>query len=275
MELTLESKIKLNNDVRIPVLGLGVYQAPPGRSTQSAVTYALKTGYRLIDTARLYGNERDVGKAVKQSGTSRHDVFVTTKLWNDDHGYDSTLRAFQRSLDELGMDYLDLYLIHWPVPGLRKETWKAMTKLLKAGKVQAIGVSNYAVGHLEEMLEFSDVVPSVNQVEFHPFLYQENLLRFCRVPGIQVEAYSPLTRGRKLNHPTVVSVARRYAKTTAQIMIRWGLQHGLVVIPKSVKEDRILENSQVFDFEIATKDMDNLDSLSENLHMDWDPTDMP
>jgi len=275
MELDFGSRIKLNNGVRIPVLGLGVYLSPPGRVTQHSVDYALKSGYRLVDTAHFYRNERDVGKAVKQSGISREDVFITTKLWNDDHGYDSALHAFRRSLDELGMDYIDLYLIHWPVAGLRNESWKALTKLLKDKKTRAIGVSNYTIQHLKELLELSDIVPAINQVEFHPFLYQEDLLRFCREHNIQVEAYSPLARGHELRHPTLVAVARRYEKTTAQIMIRWGLQHGLVVIPKSVKEERIIENSKVFDFEISKKNMDLLDSLSEDLHTAWDPTGMP
>jgi methylglyoxal/glyoxal reductase len=259
----------------MPVLGLGVYQAAPGRTTESAVTFALKNAYRLVDTAKLYGNERDVGKAVMKSGIDRKEVFVTTKLWNSDHGYDSTMRAFDKSLSALGLDYIDLYLIHWPVSELRGESWKAMTKLLKDGRVRAIGVSNYMIRHLKELLDSSDIIPAVNQVEFHPFLYQKDLLQFCRDHSIQTEAYSPLTRGSMLTHSTITSIAKKYGKSPAQVMIRWGLQHGLVEIPKSTNESRIIENSQVFDFEISGKDMQPLDSLDRSMHTDWDPAQEP
>jgi diketogulonate reductase-like aldo/keto reductase len=273
--LTLQSKRKLNNGVEIPLLGLGVYQSPPGRITQEVVTFALKVGYRLIDTASLYGNERDVGRAVRESGIQRDEIFVTTKLWNSDHGYESTIRAFQKSLGLLGLDYVDLYLIHWPVPDVRKESWRAMELLQSKGMCRAIGVSNYTIRHLEEVLRKSTVAPAVNQVEFNPFLYQKELLHFCTGEGIQLEAYSPLTRGVRLDHPTISAIAKGYSRTPAQIMIRWSLQRGLVVIPKSIRKDRISENSQVFDFEISADDMNDLDSLSEDLHTDWDPTNEP
>jgi diketogulonate reductase-like aldo/keto reductase len=265
---------KLNSGEEIPVLGLGVFQTPPGKVTREAVKFALKVGYRHIDTASLYGNEEDVGRGVRDSGVPREEVFVTTKLWNSDHGYDSALSACDKSLRRLGLGYIDLYLIHWPVPELRKETWKAFEELQRRGSCRAIGVSNYTVRHLQE-LGSSEVVPAVNQVEFNPFLYQKELLRFCDDRGIQVEAYSPLTRGRKLHHPAVVEVARRHSKSPAQVMIRWGLLHGLVVIPKSTRPERIKENSEVFDFEISSAEMSRLDSLSEDLHTVWDPTDEP
>jgi len=222
-------------------------------------------GYRLIDTAQLYGNEEDVGRALRKSGVSRDDVFITTKVWNSDQGYESTLQACNKSLKSLGLSYLDLYLIHWPVPEVSEETWKAMVRLLREQKTRAIGVSNYDIDDLSQLMQSSDVLPAVDQVEFHPFLYQERLLRFCEKNRIQMEAYSPLTRGMRINHPTIVAVANKYTKTLAQVLIRWSLQHGLVVIPKSVHEERILENSKVFDFELEAEDMEHLNSLNENL----------
>jgi methylglyoxal/glyoxal reductase len=266
MQLTLQSHAILNNGVEIPRLGLGVYQTPLGETTLRAVKYALKIGYRHIDTAWLYGNEGDVGRAVLESGIGREEVFITTKVWNSDQGYLSTLAACERSLQRLGLSYVDLYLIHWPVQGKSKDTWKAMIQLLREGRSRAIGVSNYEIFHLQEILQNFDVVPSINQVEFHPFLYQEELLQFCKNNNIQLEAYSPLSRGERLNHSTVVRLAKRYGKTSAQILIRWSLQHGLVVIPKSIHERRIKENSQVFDFQLEEKDMKLLNSLNEDLH---------
>jgi diketogulonate reductase-like aldo/keto reductase len=273
--LTIKSTRKLNSGVEIPLLGLGVFQTPPGRVTQEAVKFALKVGYRHVDTASLYGNEEDVGRGVRGSGVPREEVFVTTKLWNSDHGYDSALSACERSLRRLGLGYIDLYLIHWPVPELRDETWRALVELQRRGSCRAVGVSNYTIRHLKELLDSSEVVPDVDQVEFNPFLYQEELLQFGESRRIQLEAYSPLTRAKKLRHPVILEVARRYSKSPAQVMIRWGLQHGLVVIPKSTRPERIKENSAVFDFEISSADMSRLDSLSEDLHTVWDPTDEP
>jgi diketogulonate reductase-like aldo/keto reductase len=267
MLLTLESRARLNNGVEIPRLGLGVYQSPPGKTTRRAVKYALEIGYRHIDTAQLYGNEADIGDALRESGIKREQVFITTKVWNSYQGYDSTLQACEQSLRRLRLQYVDLYLIHWPVQGMSLDTWRAMVNLLRSGKARAVGVSNYTIELLQEILQNSDVVvPAVNQVEFHPFLYQKHLLSFCEKNGIQLEAYSPLTRGYKLNDPTILAVAKKYGnKTPAQVLIRWSLQHGLVVIPKSIHEDRIRENSQVFDFQIGPEDMRLLDSLNENL----------
>ena len=274
-KLNIQSTVKLNNDVRMPILGLGVYQSTPGRVTRNAVNFALRVGYRHVDTARIYGNEADVGEALRESRVPRGDLFVTTKLWNSDQGYDSTLRACEASLKRLGLDYLDLYLVHFPVPDVRKESWRAMETLLKKGRCRAIGVSNFTIRHLEELIGESHVIPSVNQVEFHPFLYQKELLEYCQKQGIQVEAYSPLARGERLKHPRLGSLAEKYAKTPAQLMITWGLQHGLVVIPKSTREERIRENSQVFDFDISDDDMSSLDSLNEDLRLNWDPTNVP
>lgn len=273
-ELNLQTRIKLNSDVEIPVLGLGVYQTPPGKTTQSAVRTALGFGYRHFDTARIYGNESDVGQAIRDSGISREEVFITTKLWNQDQGYDSTIRACDASLKRLGLDFLDLYLIHFPVTGMRQDSWRAMKKLLETGKCRAVGVSNYTIRHLEELLENSDLVPAVDQVEFNPFLYQKELLDYCTSKNIQIEAYSPLTRGERLNHPRIARIATELTKSPAQVLIRWGLQHGLVVIPKSAREQRIRENSHVFDFRLSTNDMIELDSLNEDLRTNWDPSNI-
>jgi len=275
MSLTIESRATLNDGHKMPVLGLGVWQAASGKETRNAVATALQVGYRLIDTAKMYANERDVGAAVRQSGIPRDEIFVTTKLWNSDHGYESALRAFERSRRELALDYIDLYLIHWPVPGLRDESWKAFAKLHQEGLARSIGVSNYTIRHLEEMLPSVSVAPSVNQVEFHPFLYQKELLEFCRERKIQLEAYSPLARGRRLTHPVITEIAAGYHRTPAQILIRWSLQHGLVVIPKSVHPDRIRENAAVFDFDLKRDDMDRLDSLDERAHVAWNPDQQP
>ena len=275
MALTLQSRLRLNDGNQMPILGLGVWQVAPGKETRRAVGCALEIGYRLIDTAKLYGNERDVGAAVRESGIPREEIFVTTKLWNDDHGYETTLRAFKRSRQELGLDYVDLYLIHWPVPRIRQESWKAILRLREQGLVRSIGVSNYTIRHLQELLPATPIPPSVNQVEFHPFLYQRELLEFCQSRGIQVEAYSPLARGRRMKDPVTVEMAARYARTPAQVMIRWSIQHGLVVIPKSVRPERIRENATVFDFELTPKDMGRLDALDEGSHVAWNPDNLP
>ena len=275
VDLNIKSTVKLNNGVQMPVLGLGVYQSPPGRVTQDAVKFALKVGYQHVDTARIYGNEADIGEAVRKSRVPREDLFVTTKLWNSEQGYDSALRACEASLKRLGFDHLDLYLIHFPVPEVRKESWRAMKTLLEKEKCRAIGVSNFTIHHLEDLLEEHELTPAVNQVEFHPFLYQKELLEYCQRRGIQVEAYSPLARGERFKHQRITALATKYSKTPAQLMIRWGLQHGLVVIPKSTREERIRENSQVFDFEISAEDMRSLDSLNEDLRLNWDPTSVP
>lgn len=265
MSLSIESTAILNNGVKIPRIGLGVYQILPGKSTVRAVKYALEVGYKHIDTAKIYGNEVDVGNALKENDSKREDIFITTKVWNTDQGYDSTLKACDSSLKRLGLTYVDLYLIHWPVAGKIKGTWKAMTKLLEDGKVNSIGVSNYSINELQETIQDSNVVPAVNQVEFHPFNYSRDLLKFCADNKIQVEAYSPLTRGKKLNDDKVLRISKKYNKSPAQILIRWNLQHDLVVIPKSSHEDRILENSNVYDFRISQEDMDILNKLNENL----------
>ncbi len=275
MPYTLKSTVKLNNGVAMPLLGLGVYLMRPGQETYEAVRAALETGYRLIDTASLYGNEEDVGRAVKDSAVPREEVFITTKLWNGDHGYDSALRAFDASLKRLGLGYVDLYLIHFPVPNLRNESWRALGKILDSGSARAIGVSNYTERHLKELLRHASIVPAVNQVEFSPFLYQRDLLEFCRKHRIQLEAYAPLTAGRRLHDPRISAIAKRHARTNAQVLLRWAIQHRLVVIPKSRHLNRIAENARIFDFELTTEEVSALDSLDEGFRSSWDPTAVP
>jgi diketogulonate reductase-like aldo/keto reductase len=248
-----------------------------GEDTVNAVQYALKAGYRHIDTAKIYGNEQDVGKAIRQSHIPRDHIFITTKLWNSDQGYDSTLKALDKSLDRLGIDSVDLYLMHWPVEGLRLESWKAMEQGLKEGKAKAIGISNFLKPHIEELLQHSTVTPAVNQIELSPYnyLHRKDTIDFCIENNIHVESYSPLTKGRKLRDPKLVKIAEKYGKTPAQILIRWCLEHRFIVIPKSNKEHRIIENANVFDFSISSEDIAFLDRLNENLATGWDPTGAP
>jgi diketogulonate reductase-like aldo/keto reductase len=297
MELTIESKLPLNDGRLIPQLGLGVWQTRAGAACEAAVLAALEAGYRHIDTAAMYGNEQSVGAAIKMSGIPRENIFVTTKLWNSDHG--NPERALDASLRKLKFDYVDLYLIHYPVRE-RRRSWRALEALRAAGKARSIGVSNFTIRHLSELLAETNTVPAVNQVEFHPYLYQRDLLDFCAAKGIVLEAYSPLTKGARLKDPKLVAVAKKYSKagaqplasssrlpladalsrrsetkSTAQILIRWALQHGLAVIPKSANRKRIFENAEVFDFEISSEDMQFLDRFHENLRTCWDPTHAP
>jgi diketogulonate reductase-like aldo/keto reductase len=273
--MTVSRSVRLNNSVEIPRVGLGVFQSARGEETRSAVREALRLGYRHIDTARVYRNEQDVGAAVRESGVPRAEVFVTTKLWNDDQGYDSALRAFDASLKRLGLEYIDLYLLHWPVHRKRLESWRALEQLLGDGRVRAIGVSNFMVRHLDELLAHAKVVPAVNQIEVSPFLQQREVRAACEKHGIAVEAYSPLTKGARLRHPVVVSVAERIKRSPAQVLLRWGLQHGLIVLPKSTHAERIRENSALFDFELSAEEMSRLDALEEGLVTGWDPRSAP
>jgi len=265
--------LPLNTGKTIPQIGLGVWQAQRGEATRGAIQAALRLGYRHVDTARIYGNEADVGAALRASSSEvpREEVFVTTKLWNADQGYDAALRAFDASLTRLAVDYVDLYLIHWPVPGKRKDSWRALETLFESKRARAIGVSNFLVPHLEELLGVAKVVPAVNQIELHPFLQHRDTRAFCKRHGIVVEAYSPLTHGMRLDHPVVVEVAKRVGRSPAQVLLRWGVQHGLVVLPKSTKEERIRENGALFDFALDEGNMAALDALEEGLATGWDP----
>lgn len=260
----------LNNGVRMPWLGLGVFQVEDGEEVIGAVRHALETGYRSIDTAAGYRNEAGVGEAIRQSGIPREQLFVTTKLANKDQGYESTLRAFEESRRKLGLEYLDLYLIHWPGRDKYVETWKAFEKLHKDGYIRAIGVSNFKIHHLETLKQHSDTIPAVNQVEFHPLLFQEELLAYCASEGIRLEAWSPIMKGN-LNLPTLTELAAKYGKTPAQIVLRWDLQHEVVTIPKSVRPERIRENAGIFDFELSTEDMKAIDRLHQNHRFGPDP----
>jgi diketogulonate reductase-like aldo/keto reductase len=260
----------LSNGVVMPRLGLGVFRIPEGEAVEQAVAYAFQVGYRHIDTARSYGNEAGVGQAVRESGLPREQVFVTTKVWNDQQGYDSTLKAYEASLARLGLDYADLYLVHWPVKGQYKETWRALETLYEEKRVRAIGVCNFHVHHLEDLLAGARVAPMVNQIELHPFLTQEDIRGYCRDYNIQVEAWAPLVRGH-LDHPLFSELAASYGRTPAQIVLRWHVQHDVVVIPKSVQPARILENQGIFDFELTAADVARIDGLNQNQRFGPDP----
>jgi len=259
----------------IPRLGLGVFRSGAGSGTRNAVVTALGAGYRHIDTARIYRNEVEVGEGLRQSGVPREDVFITTKLWNDDHGYDETLRAFDASAKDLGVDYVDLYLIHWPVPEKRRESWRAMERLQREGRCRAIGVSNFMPHHLDDLLEVAEVRPAVNQIELHPFLQQQTAVARSRALGLVVEAYSPFAKARRLDDPRVGEVAREVGRTPAQVLVRWSLQRGFVALPKSATPARIEENARVFDFELSEPQMSALDALEEGFRSAWDPSNVP
>ncbi len=279
MPENLGARVPLNQGSPIPWLGLGVFLSEPGRVTEQAVRWALDAGYRLLDTAAMYENEADVGRAVRASGVPRDQVFVTTKLWFEDLGYASALKAGRASRDRLGLDYIDLYLIHWPrapSPQVRIDTWRALAELRDEGVCRAIGVSNFTIRHLEELRAASTIVPAVDQVEFHPWIYDPEFLAYAAQHGIRPEAYSPLTRSRSLGDPTVGEIARAHGRSPAQVLIRWGLQHGIVEIPKSVHRERIEENARVFDFALTPADMDRLDALRSGARVTkWDPATIP
>lgn len=262
--------LRLRNGVAIPTVGLGVFRASPA-DTRDAVLSALRLGYRHVDTARVYGNEEAVGAALRESGLPRDQLFVTTKLWNADHGEERALAAFEESRRRLGLEQVDLFLLHWPVPGLRLGSWRALERLLRDGRVRAIGVSNFLVRHLEELQASATELPHVNQVEVHPFHQQRTTRAWCAARGVVVEAYSPLTKGLRLAHPAVTAVAARLGRTPAQILLRWGLESGLVVLPKSVRPARIAENAALFDFALDAPARATLDALDEGLATGWDP----
>lgn len=272
--MDLSSTLKLNNGVDIPWLGLGVFKSPPGKETEQAVRWALEIGYRHIDTAAFYENEADVGRALRDSGIPREKVFITTKVWNSDQGYERTLAAFDRSRKNLGLDVVDLYLVHWPIKGKYRDTWKALEKLLAEGKARAIGVSNFLAHHLEDLMKSSSVIPAVNQVEFHPLLVQEELLGFDTRARICHEAWAPLGRARNFDNPVIADIAQKYGRTPAQIILRWDIELGVVAIPKSVHRERILENSRIFDFELAREDVVRITALDKGTRLGPHPDDM-
>ena len=266
--------VTLNNGVTIPQVGLGVFQTKEGAEVERAVEAALEAGYRLIDTAAAYGNEAGVGKAVKASGLPREEVFITTKLWNAHHAYEDALRAFDESLAKLDCGYIDLYLIHWPLPmeGKFTEAWKALEHIYADKRVRAIGVSNFKPHHLDEVLKGAQTVPAVNQIELHPFLQQQETRAYCAEHGIVVESYSPLMQaGEALEHPVIAKLAQQYGKTPAQVILRWHVQSGFIVIPKSVKPERIRENLDLFDFELSEQDMRAIEGMDRGQRIGADP----
>jgi diketogulonate reductase-like aldo/keto reductase len=263
-------KTVLHNGVKMPWLGLGVWKTKEGNEVIDAVKTALQAGYLSIDTAAAYGNEEGVGKGIKESGVAREELFITTKVWNADQGYDSTLRAFEDSRKKLGLEIIDLYLIHWPVKDKFKDTWRALEKLYNDGAVRAIGVSNFHVHHLKDVISGSDIVPMVNQVEYHPLLSQTELRTFCQSNNIQLEAWSPLMQGN-LDLPLLTELAAKYGKSPAQIILRWDLQNGVVTIPKSIHENRIRENSGIFDFTLSEDDAAKINALNKNHRFGPDP----
>ncbi|WLP59020.1 aldo/keto reductase [Bacillus pumilus] len=276
MVKSLNDTVTLNNGVEMPWFGLGVFKVEDGNQVVDAVKAAIRNGYRSIDTAAVYKNETGVGKAIKESGVKREDLFITSKVWNTDQGYDKALAAFDASLNRLGLDYLDLYLIHWPGPNAEtfKDTWRALEKLYKDGKVRAIGVSNFYIQHLEELLKDAEVVPAVNQVEFHPKLTLVELRQYTKEKGIQIEAWSPLMQGKLLDHDVLKDIAARYNKSVAQVILRWDLQSGVVTIPKSINEERIKQNADIFDFELSKEDMEKIDALNNNERVGSNPETM-
>ncbi|WP_353854884.1 aldo/keto reductase [Bacillus sp. Bos-x628] len=271
----LQSTKTLNNGVNMPGFGLGVFQVEDGAELIEAVKTAITIGYRSIDTASIYGNEEGVGRGIrlglKETGLRREDLFITSKVWNDDLGYESTLKAYEESLRKLQLDYLDLYLIHWPVEGKFKEAWRALETLYRQGKVRAIGVSNFQPHHLDELLKDAQIIPAINQVEYHPKLTQENVHAYLKAHGIQMEAWSPLMQGELLHHPLIKELAKKYNKTPAQMILRWDVQQDVITIPKSTKPHRLKENAQIFDFAISDEDMKRLSDLNENKRIGPDP----
>lgn len=265
-------ELALHDGTTIPQLGFGVWQVPDDEA-QPAVEEALRVGYRLIDTAAIYGNERGVGRAIAASGLPREDVYLTTKLWNADQGYDSTLAAFDKSMERLGLEYLDLYLVHWPMPKTNKyvDTFKAFAYLRDQGRIRSIGVSNFEPEHLRTLIDATGVVPAVNQIELHPLLQQQELREVHAELGIATEAWSPLGQGSLLANPTVTSVAEAHGRTPAQVLIRWHIQLGNIVIPKSVTPERIVSNFDVFDFELSEQDMASISSLGDGTRLGPDP----
>lgn len=255
----------------MPWLGLGVLRIEEGEAIEQAVGWALETGYRHIDTAKLYGNETGVGRAIRQSGIPRSEIFVTTKVWNRDQGYDQTLAAFEASLERLGMAYVDLYLIHWPLEDKSKETWRALEAIYDSGRTRAIGVSNFLVHHLEMVLESANIVPMVDQVEFHPYLQQPDLQAFCRKHQIQLEAWRPIMQGRITGVPELIELGQKYGKNPIQMALRWMIQRGVVTIPKSEKKEHIQSNADIFDFEIEAEDMAVIDGLDRHQRFGEDP----
>lgn len=267
----ITGSFKLHNGIEMPYLGLGTYQSDNDQEVIDAVANALQLGYKHIDTASVYGNEEGVGKGIQKSGVDRSEIFVVSKVWNIDQGYESTLKAFDESLDRLELDYLDLYLIHWPVTSKYKDTWRALEKLYKEKRIRAIGVSNFMQHHLEDLLTDAEIIPMVNQMEFHPYVVQQELINFCVSKGIQYESWSPFMQGKVFGLDICKDLSKKYNKSIAQVILRYNLQKGIVAIPKSAKKERIISNADIFDFELSTEDIAFLDSLDRGERIGPDP----
>ena len=268
---SLSDRVTLNNGISMPWMGLGVFKMIQEKEATNSVLWALEAGYRSIDTASAYGNETDVGKAISESGVKREEIFLTTKVNNGEQRSKRTLNAFNESLDRLNQDYVDLYLIHWPVKEHYNETWKVLEKIYESGRAKSIGVSNFLVHQLKDLLSHTGIIPAVNQIEFHPYLIQPDLMKFCNDKGIRLEAWSPLMQGRILEIPLIKQLAEKYGKNPVQIVLRWDLQHEVITIPKSVHKDRIISNADIFDFEISDEDMKLIDKLDQNTRIGPDP----
>jgi len=265
--------ITLNNGVAMPRLGFGTYQIPDGKDVERSVLWALEAGYRSIDTAELYGNEAGIGRALKKSGVPRKEVFITTKVWNTSQGYAQTLKAFEQSRKLLDCGYIDQYLVHWPVRGRYLDTWRALEHLCAGGMVRSIGMSNFTRAHCEALLAACEVRPAVNQIECHPLLYQRDLIDYCHEREIRIVAWRPLMKGAAGNIPLLSRLARVYGKTPSQVCLRWLMQHEIIVIPRSTRRERIIENADVFDFTLSDDHMKEIDGLNENRRLGPDPDD--
>ena len=270
----MRETVFLNNDREMPLLGLGVYKLPDDVQAEAAVTSAISAGYRMIDTASVYKNEESVGRAIAKCGVHRKDLFITSKIWNNAQRLGDVQGAFSRSLDRLKVSYVDLYLIHWPVPGCYLSTWKELESILESGRALSIGVSNFDIRHLEELRKISGVIPAVNQIECHPLCYPAELIEYCKAFGIQVQAYAPLARGAYFDNDVMCVLGTKYARTPAQIGLRWAIQKGISVIPKSINPERIRSNGNIFDFNIEDEDMAIIDTLNEDLHTSHVPEDL-
>ncbi|MBE7683389.1 aldo/keto reductase [Paenibacillus sp. P13VS] len=271
MMKNVQDTTTLYNGVKMPWLGFGVFKVKDGEEVVEAVKTAIQAGYRSIDTAKAYNNETGVAQGIRESGVAREDLFITTKVWNSDQGYESTLAAFEASMERLELEYLDLYLIHWPVKGKYKDTWRALEKLHREGRIRAIGVSNFQIHHLEDLMTDATIKPAVNQVELHPLLIQSELRDYCSKHQIQIEAWSPLGQGNLLEHPLLQDIAAKYGKSPAQVILRWDLQNGIVTIPKSVTPQRIRENADLYDFELTADEIEQINGLNENKRFGSDP----